>query len=48
MAVEMAQRSLEQDLDRVGEAVNVSEGVEAVNGALAQWSGDLPGGTKAI
>ncbi len=48
VAVEMAQRRLEQNLDRVGEAINVSEGIESVDGALTERSGDPLGGTEGV
>ena len=47
-AVEMAQRRLEQDLDRIGEAFHFAEGIETVDGALAEGGGDLLGGTEGV
>ena len=44
----MAQRRLEQDLDRIGEAFHFAEGIETVDGALAEGGGDLLGGTKGV
>ncbi len=48
VAVEMAQRRLEQDLDRIGEALHIPEGIEAVDGPFAERGGDLFGGAKGV